>query len=159
MQALYINRACTLHHILTRPETALSYQWYSNTTASNTGGTAISGATAATFAIPTTLAAGTYYYYCVITAGSTSVSTGVTTVTVEGALIPVPIFDGLADTYSAGSPAVTLKVKGVGSETLTVFKVNGTAATQFNPSAAGTYLIEASSPDGKLKIWKYVKVN
>ena len=72
---------------------------------------------------------------------------------------PVPIFDGLADTYSAGSPAVTLKVKGVGSEVLTVFKVNGTATTQFNPSAAGTYLIEASSPDSKLKIWKYVKVN
>ena len=44
----------------------LSYQWYSNTTKSNTGGTAISGATSATYTIPTTQAAGDYYYYCVV---------------------------------------------------------------------------------------------
>ena len=44
----------------------LSYQWYSNTTSSNTGGTAISGATAASYTIPTTQAAGEYYYYCVV---------------------------------------------------------------------------------------------
>jgi hypothetical protein len=42
----------------------LRYQWYSNTTASNIGGIKIDGATSSTFAIPTTLAAGTYYYYC-----------------------------------------------------------------------------------------------
>jgi hypothetical protein len=71
----------------------------------------------------------------------------------------VPVFDGLAATYSAGSAAVTLKVKGTGSGALTVFKVNGTAATTFTPAAAGVYLIEASSADGKLRIWKYVKVN
>ncbi len=46
----------------------LSYKWYRNTTLSNTGGTEISGATAATFAIPTDLTAGTYYYYCVVSA-------------------------------------------------------------------------------------------
>ena len=72
---------------------------------------------------------------------------------------PVPIFDGLANTYSVGAPAVTLKVKGAGSETLTVFKVNGATTATFNPQTAGTYLIEASSPNGKLKIWRHVKVN
>lgn len=40
-------------------------QWYSNTTDTNTGGSAISGATAASYAIPTGTTAGTYYYYCV----------------------------------------------------------------------------------------------
>jgi phage gp45-like len=39
----------------------LSYQWYNNTTNSNTGGTVVSGATSASFTIPTTLTAGTYY--------------------------------------------------------------------------------------------------
>ncbi len=41
------------------------YQWYSNTTASTSGGTPISGATAPTF-IPDSTLVGTHYYYCVL---------------------------------------------------------------------------------------------
>ncbi|MFY8137051.1 MAG: beta strand repeat-containing protein, partial [Flavobacteriales bacterium] len=48
-----------------------SYQWYSNTTNSNTGGTIISGATSATYAPPTLNTAGNYYYYAVISLGGT----------------------------------------------------------------------------------------
>lgn len=44
--------------------TGSNYQWYSNTTKSTEGGTAISGATSSTFSVPTA-AAGTTYYYCV----------------------------------------------------------------------------------------------
>ena len=44
----------------------LSYQWYSNTENSNVDGTVIDGATNANFIIPTTLTAGTYYYYCIV---------------------------------------------------------------------------------------------
>ena len=81
------------------------------------------------------------------------------TVTVENVSIPpVPVFDGLAEEYAAGSPPVTLKVKGTGSEHLTVFKVNGNAATTFNPAAKGNYVIEASSADGKLQIKRNIKV-
>lgn len=40
----------------------LSYQWYSNTSNSNSGGRAISGAETPTFAAPTTSAGTTYYY-------------------------------------------------------------------------------------------------
>ena len=61
----------------------LGYQWYSNTTNSATDGTAISGATGASFVIPTTLKTGTYYYFCGISAtGATSIRSGVATVTV-----------------------------------------------------------------------------
>jgi hypothetical protein len=52
---------------------ALAYQWYSNTGATNTGGTLISEATQATYTAPTS-SAGTAYYYCVVseaTAGAT----------------------------------------------------------------------------------------
>ena len=42
-----------------------SYQWYSNTVASNTNGTLVSGATAATLTIPTS-SIGSAYYYCKI---------------------------------------------------------------------------------------------
>lgn len=45
----------------------LSYQWYKNTTNSNTGGTVISGATAKSYT-PTLSNTGTTYYYCVVTA-------------------------------------------------------------------------------------------
>jgi hypothetical protein len=141
--------------------TVLSYQWYASTTGNVADGVAIEGATGASFTIPTGLTAGTYYYYCVISAaGATSVTSTVATVTVTNVPAPpVPVFDGLANTYTAGSAAVTLKVIGLGSEQLTVFKVNGTAATQFNPTTAGVYLIEAASANGNLRIWKYVQVN
>ena len=46
----------------------LSYQWYENTTNSNTGGTEISGATAASYTPTLPSTAGTTYYYCVVTA-------------------------------------------------------------------------------------------
>ena len=45
----------------------LSYQWYKNTTNSNTGGTVISGATAKSYT-PDVTTVGTTYYYCVVTA-------------------------------------------------------------------------------------------
>jgi hypothetical protein len=61
----------------------LSYQWYSNTSASNTGGTAISGATSASYTLPTTLTVGTYYYFCeVVAEGVTAVRSNAVTVTV-----------------------------------------------------------------------------
>ncbi|MFV0376111.1 MAG: hypothetical protein ACK5JD_02275 [Mangrovibacterium sp.] len=51
---------------ITASGTGLSYQWYSNTTANSSGGTAIGGATSATYT-PSASAVGTLYYYCVVT--------------------------------------------------------------------------------------------
>ncbi|NBT09207.1 MAG: hypothetical protein EBS98_10505, partial [Chitinophagia bacterium] len=45
--------------------TGPTYQWYSNTANSNSGGTLVSGATNATFSPPTNTV-GTFYYYCVV---------------------------------------------------------------------------------------------
>lgn len=67
-------------------ESELSYQWYSNTTESITGGTSISTATEAVFTLPTDLTVGTYYYYCVVSADDAeSVTSQVVTVTVNAA--------------------------------------------------------------------------
>ena len=72
----------------------LSYQWYENTSASNEGGTEISGATGASYTVPTTTA-GTYYYYYVATATGTddaslktAVASNVATVTISAS----PVF-------------------------------------------------------------------
>lgn len=60
-----------------------TYQWYSNTTNSNSGGTLITGATLATYAPPAPATAGTTYYYVVIkgdgTCSITSATVSVTT--------------------------------------------------------------------------------
>ena len=68
------------------PSATLSYQWYSATTNSNTDGTAISGATSSTFAIPTTLmvAESPYYYFCEVrSSGANPVRSNVATVNVN----------------------------------------------------------------------------
>jgi len=86
----------------------LTYQWFSNTTASNTGGTAIAGATGASFAIPTTLAAGTYHYYVVVSAtGATAVSSTVATVVVGVPLVAATVERFLAEpTQSVGASQI-----------------------------------------------------
>lgn len=62
----------------------LSYQWFSNTTASTSGGTLIEGARESVFALPTALTGGTYFYYCELSAEEAeTVTSNVVTVTVE----------------------------------------------------------------------------
>ena len=69
---------------------SLTYQWYSNTTGSNTGGRAIPGATGQSFFIPTNLTQGTYYYYVVVSAaGGTSRTSNVSVVTVAPPVAPL----------------------------------------------------------------------
>ncbi|MCL2411134.1 MAG: hypothetical protein FWC97_05765 [Treponema sp.] len=60
----------------------LNFQWFNNTTNSNIGGTAIYGATSASFEIPSTLSEGTYFYFVEVTATGRAVPvlSGVATV-------------------------------------------------------------------------------
>jgi uncharacterized protein (TIGR02145 family) len=72
-----------------------SYQWYSNTRDSNSGGTLISGATNNTYVTPADKPAGTYYYYCEVknaSCSSATLTTGVYKVDVTS--IPVEVGNG-----------------------------------------------------------------
>ena len=62
VQNICLNGTATALTVAAAP--TQSYQWYSNTTSSNSGGTLISGATNTTYT-PLTTTAGTFYYYCV----------------------------------------------------------------------------------------------
>jgi hypothetical protein len=78
------------------------YQWYSNSTNSNSGGTIITGATAASYSTPTDLAVGTtYYYYCEVSnnCGGTPVVSEVFSVTVNS-----------ISTLTAGSGSLSGKI-------------------------------------------------
>ena len=48
-----------------------TYKWYTNTNATNTGGTVIAGATSASYTPPAYATAGTFYYYAVVTLSGT----------------------------------------------------------------------------------------
>ena len=69
------------------PSASLSYQWYRNTTNSNTAGNPISGETRNIFIIPTNLTENTYYYYCIIPSGTVSVRSNVARVIVNAPTI------------------------------------------------------------------------
>lgn len=100
-----------------------SYQWYQNTTNSNTGGTVISGAVGDGYRLPAQTPVGTYYYYCVVTAERTdnSQTNSVASRVVTVKLNPIPVDDS-AVTLSNGDftyngqqqrPAVTVDCYGL----------------------------------------------
>jgi hypothetical protein len=64
--------------------TAPAYAWFSNASNANSGGSPIGGATSATYS-PSTATAGMTYYYCTVTAGGASRTTGTCAVTVRAA--------------------------------------------------------------------------
>ena len=66
--------------------TGVTYQWYSNTSRSNTDGTAIDGATSASYT-PIISATGTKYYYCEATYDKCTITSNVATVVVYAAII------------------------------------------------------------------------
>lgn len=73
-----------------------AYQWYRNTTNSNTGGTLINGATSDSYLAKETTP-GTYYYYCTVknsSCNSATLSTGVYAVTVGQNPSTLPVGSG-----------------------------------------------------------------
>ena len=61
----------------------VSYQWFSNTVNSNAGGTAIAGATGASFTIPTNLTPGEHFFFSEVRVpGGTTVRSNVAIVRV-----------------------------------------------------------------------------
>jgi hypothetical protein len=78
----------------------LSYQWYSNNSNSNSGGSVISGATASTYT-PPTADLGTKYYYVVVTNTNNS-ATGTKTASTTSAAAAITV-------YTTGTADVTLE--------------------------------------------------
>jgi uncharacterized protein (TIGR02145 family) len=85
----------------TSAASSVSYKWYSNTTNSNSGGTVINGATANIFTIPTSLTAGSYYYYCKAngTKGEVETTSSVATVVVTAQQADNRMYDEKDGTY------------------------------------------------------------
>lgn len=111
---------------------SLTYQWYSNTTATNSGGTLITGATSASYTPPAT-SAGTLYYYCVVS-GSCSFSS---TSNVSGAVTvntvpPVPGSITGNSQVCGGSSGNLFSIAPVPGATSYTWSYSGTGATITN---------------------------
>ena len=95
-----------------------AYQWYSNNTKSNSGGSVISGATSSTYVIPTGKDAGELYYYCVVTATKTSSglaesnASNVATVTIDPVDITITA-DDAEKYYGEEDPELTFTIDGL----------------------------------------------
>ena len=105
-----------------------SYQWYSNTSNSNEGGTEIPEATRATYS-PSIATTGTTYYYCVVTVTNGSDTTSATTV-----VVPVTVASQAGSvTISNNKTAATYGDKPF---TFTYTANKAATVTSSNPSVA-----------------------
>ncbi|SCX98270.1 gliding motility-associated C-terminal domain-containing protein [Nonlabens sp. Hel1_33_55] len=88
---------------------AFSYQWFENNVDSNTGGTAITGATTDTFTPPSN-AVGTLYYYVVV--DQTDLDCNVTSNTAEVIIVPAPSISNQPQSaeYCEGESINTMRV-------------------------------------------------
>jgi gliding motility-associated-like protein len=71
------------------------YQWYLNTISSNSGGTAISGATSASYQ-PSSLSIGVFYYYCLISQATLNCSGSSTVFTVSVSTAPANVDNSIS---------------------------------------------------------------
>ncbi len=84
----------------------LSYQWYSNDTASNSGGTMIDVASGSSFAAPTDTAGETYYYVVITNTDNTATGNKTSTVTSNAVLMKVN------EVTHAEAPSITQQPEG-----------------------------------------------
>lgn len=121
-----------------------TYQWYSNVSNSNSGGTLIVGATSSTYNPPTTTL-GTIYYYCVITLSSGGCS-GLSTLAAAVTVNPLPTIT------SQPLPTQNLCVGSTIPTALSIVSSGGTGTATYqwysntvNVSSGGTLITGATN--------------
>jgi hypothetical protein len=142
----------------------LSYQWYSNTSSSTTGGTLIPGAQSANFTPPSS-ATGTTYYYVVVTSSCQSVTSNVSGAFNVNQNTQINSQNTAAQTVCIGFPFNPITVTASGTGTLTYqwysntsnsnsggVAISGATSSSYTPpsSTAGTtyYYVVAGSDCG-----------
>ncbi|ULQ60612.1 hypothetical protein K7I13_04850 [Brucepastera parasyntrophica] len=133
----------------------LGYQWYSNTTDSNSGGSIISGATAAAYSAPT-VDQGTRYYYCVITNTNNSVtgeknasvtSNAAAVSVVRNAAEPAITTQPSGDSVTVGDPAVTLTIAANSPDSGVITYQWYKNGSVINGATGNSYVVETAAPD------------
>ncbi|RAK23836.1 lamin tail-like protein [Flavobacterium aquaticum] len=129
---------------VTATGTTLTYQWYSNTTATTSGGTPVG--TSSNSYTPVTTVAGTLYYYCVVSAAcgasvTSNVSGAVNVTAIPSApsgtinISANPSCGAATLTYSAPSANIYWQTTATGTST-----ANPTTSSFTSLATAGTYI-------------------
>lgn len=150
-QPMTMQTACvggTLNNLTvsyTGASTTPSYQWYSNTTNTNTGGTPIPGANATSY-LPQNTTAGTVYYYCVISFPAISCTTissnpGGVTIHPDPIISVQPIANqAICFGTTLSAPLNISYTGGFGTPSYQWNVVNGGTATAIQNATNATYL-------------------
>lgn len=113
----------------------LTYQWFSNSINSNSGGSPISGATGPSFTPPSNIAGTTFYYVVVNSNCGPAVAS-----TTSGAFLvnpnPVPTFTTLPGATTCEQSTATYTTQGGKSNY--IWNVQGTVGVDYNITAGGT---------------------
>lgn len=117
----------------------LTYQWYSNTSSSTTGGTAIGGATSSSYEA-TVNAKETKYFYCIVTNTNNNVS-GNKTASVTSNVAILASIEGSLESITARYNGTNLWV-GVSSTDFTVIENYSGGKSVETPLADGSYTVE-----------------
>ncbi|PBQ33834.1 hypothetical protein CNR22_19290 [Sphingobacteriaceae bacterium] len=140
--------------------TLTNYQWYSNTSAVNSGGTLVATHTSSLTTdsyTPSTLSAGTLYYYCIANGtGTTSAKSNISgAVTIENPTLSITgagtVCTGNALTLSANSTAA--------GSTFTWSTNETTSSISVSPAANTTYTVSGTSTLGCIGISAPVTVS
>lgn len=121
---------------------AASYQWFSNTSNSTVGGTAIAGAINASYTPAVFTSAGTFYYYVVLTlsgngCGTTTSTVAAVNVSADPTITSQP---NASQTLCQGTTPVTLSVTAVGGLGTFSYQWYATPTTSI-PSATGSTFV------------------
>ncbi|MBE6914197.1 MAG: hypothetical protein E7472_04560, partial [Ruminococcaceae bacterium] len=131
-------------------ESKLSYQWYSNTENSTAGGTAIEGATGASYTVPTATVGTTCYYVVATLDGSYTVTSSVATVNVSEKPA-LTVTDNVIDIEDL---TVYYK-KNIATATVVNIKIGGAdveKATQDNNTSVDIVLNGITAPDAEISV-------
>ncbi len=138
-----INGSLNALSVTTSSASTVSYQWYSNNTSSNSGGTLISGQTSSSYTPPSNVS-GTKYYYVIATNAQ-----GSTTSSVSGAITIAPLSvggnAGNNQSICSGTQPATLTLAGqTGSiqwqsstDNVSFSAISGATGTSLTGSIAG----------------------
>ncbi|MEI7420845.1 MAG: glycine-rich protein, partial [Prolixibacteraceae bacterium] len=153
---------------ITATGSGLTYQWYSNTSSANTGGTSLGSATGAqtNSYTPLTTAAGTKYYYCLVSGTCSPAVTSIVSgaITIQANLSAVAVTPSTAQVFISSNSGTQLTVSETGGGTITgrqwgfrtttggaISAISGATGTTYTPTSTDLgsgvkYVVCTSTP-------------
>lgn len=153
-QNLCLNSSATSLSVSATSGSTISYQWYSNTSASNSGGTLISGATSTSYTPPTNVSGVKYYYVvCTHTGGSTTSNVS-GAVTVNALSVAGTVSSD--QTICSGSSAANITLSGNTGSIQWQVSTNNSSFSNISGATSATL---ASGTIGTITSTKYYRAN